>query len=115
MRVPFQLCSKVLGLLLVTAAIVAALTWLPLCILYITLLPPTGPSVALILLQYVLAALVPAAFGLYLTRSENAFVRLCYPAPAGTPAAGPAAAPEDEAGGGGAGDDRRYAPPGYQG
>ena len=121
MRAHFQLCSKVLGLFLVTAAILAAFTMPPFCIVYIIILPRAGPYTALvtlIVLTYVLAVLVPALLGLYLTRSDNVFVRRCYPAPHETAAGkAPGGAPEAGASPGGrAGDDeRRYAPPGYEG
>ena len=125
MRRYFQLCSKVFGLVLLCTGVMAVLVLLPVTLFYAFYVPLVRSLSVFYVLQYLAVSIVPSALGLYLMRSENLFVRHCYPLPAeteelptdragtalGPDPAYPPAANDGES----PGEDRRYAPPGYAG
>jgi hypothetical protein len=100
MREKFELCSKVLGLAVFCYGVIYSLSMIP---TYFhqpradTLVPPSMLNTvagqqfasymneamprlfAWITVQLFLQGIVPALLGLYLMRSNNLFVRLCYP------------------------------------
>ncbi len=138
MKEKFELCCKVLGLALFCWGVITALSTIPMYFHQLkpdTFLPsillnsPEGRQLAQeanraasrtwawATIQLLLQGITPTLLGLYLMRSNNIFVRRCYPEASGSKpsiaelqlrlAASAAASPKAKE------SDDRYAPPGY--